>query len=204
MCTPVQVDAARRNDASGHGELEALLRRNASAVARRITIPRRWRSVLSRRDVMQEAYVDAWRTFEQYAHRDDRSFRSWLATLARNNLLDAIDMLEAQKRGAGRRAPDPPAGSDSMLALYELVGATTSTPSRLAARREWAIVAERAIRRLPAEHARAIRLHELEGVPVRDVAEALHRSEGATCMLLLRARRKLREMLGAASRFLSR
>ena len=66
-------------------------------------IPPRWQAVLSADDVMQQSYVDAFMDISGFDPRGEGSFIKWLRTLTKRNLLDAIRMLEAEKRGKRRR-----------------------------------------------------------------------------------------------------
>ncbi|HEY3242379.1 MAG TPA: sigma-70 family RNA polymerase sigma factor, partial [Phycisphaerae bacterium] len=60
-----------------------------------------------------------------------------------------------------------------------------------------------AIGKLPADYAKVVRMYDLEGRSVAEVAAAVGRSEGAVYMLRSRAHDRLRELLASASRFMS-
>jgi RNA polymerase sigma factor (sigma-70 family) len=157
--------------------LAALLERHGPQVRRRLagSVPRRWQAVLSLDDVMQEAYSDAFVDVRRFDPQTDVNFANWLTTLARRNLVDAVRMLEARKRGgAGRNAGNGWTG-DSMSELYDLLVQTTSTPSRHAARNEASAGLEHAIRQLPAIQQRVVRLYDLERRPAEDVAAQIQR-----------------------------
>ena len=62
---------------------------------------------------------------------------------------------------------------------------------------------EKAIQRLPDTYVQVITMYDLEGRPLKEVARALNRTLGATSMLRARAHRRLAELMGTASRFLS-
>jgi len=89
------------------------------------------------------------------------------------------------------------------VALYEYLGATSSTPSRVVARQEAKTILQRAIKELPPDYAEVVRLHDLEGHSGPEVAAAMDRSRGAIFMLLTRAHDRPRETLGSESRFFS-
>ena len=57
---------------------------------------------------------------------------------------------------------------------------------------------------LPPDYAAVIRLYDLEGRPIEDVARELRRTPGAVHMLRVRAHDHLRERLGAESHFFTR
>ena len=112
-------------------------------------------------------------------------------------------MLEAETRGGNRQRIEPGANDESFAALYEVLGGTSTTASRQAARKEAKAALEKAIRRLPDTYVQVITMYDLEGRPLKEVARALNRTPGATSMLRARAHRRLAELMGTASRFLS-
>ncbi len=166
-------------------------------------IPQRWQAVLSPEDVLQQTYTDAFLHIDRFVPRADGSFAAWLCTIADHNLANALEMLEAEKRGGGRRPIESRAREDSMAALYELIAATQSTPSRHAARDEARKALERAIQELPDDYRQVVQMFDLEGRTAREVAQALGRSPGAVYMIRTRAHRWLGELLGSVSKFLT-
>lgn len=185
--------------------LARLLEQDGPEVRRRLTgeIPARWQAVLSADDVMQETYIDAFLDVSHFHPRGAGSFLAWLTTLAKRNLLDALRMLEAEKRGRGARRIEARSAAQSLLALHEQLGCTRSTPSGHAARNEARACLRQAIERLPPGYRRVVEMYDLEGLPVGDVAVALQRSPGAVFMLRSRAHRCLLEAMGTASLYLS-
>jgi len=185
--------------------LSALLERYGPAVRRRFAheIPHRWQSLLSLDDLMQETYTDAFLDISEFVPVGDDSFEAWLATIARHNLLNALQMLEAEKRGGNRQRVEVRTGEDSFVALYELLGAVTTTPSREAAGMEARSAIQQVIELLPDDYRRVVRMYDLEGRPMQEVSSSLNRRPGAVFMLRARAHRAMRRLLGNASRFLS-
>lgn len=186
--------------------LSALLERTGPVVRRGVEgrIPKRWQSLLSEDDVMQQTYADAAIGLGQFVYYGEGSFRAWLASLAKYNLLDAIKMLEAEKRGGNRRRIEAASGETSYLALYEHLGATSSTPSRRAALDEAQTALEKALQQLPPAYRMVVRMYDLDGRPIEAVAAALGRSKGAVYMLRSRALERVAEIMGTASKYLSR
>lgn len=186
--------------------LSALLERHGPYVRRRVAgqIPPRWRSVLSAEDVVQETYIDAFLDIGGFTPGvDGDSFVGWLITLAKRNLVDAIRMLEAEKRG-GRRKRVKSRGTRASLAdLYEQIGHSRSTPSQQLARKEAEVLLRRAVEQLPPAYRAVIEAYDLEEQPVDDVAAQLKRSAGAVFMLRSRAHRILHKYMGTASLYLS-
>src|SRR5690606_1098205 len=111
------------------------------------------------------------------------SFPTWLARVAENNLKDAIRGLSRQKRPQPQNQITPAAHDDSMVGLFDQLGGFSSTPSRQIGRREITSLLEQAIQSLPEDYARVIRMYDLEGAPIAEVAKAMGRSPGAIHML---------------------
>ncbi len=186
--------------------LRELLEEHAPVVRRWLAgkIPHRWRSVLSVDDVMQQTFTDAFLDISRFVPVGGDSFGAWLMSLAKCNLVDALRMLEAEKRGEGRRPVTSPDGGDSCMSLYELLLATSSTPSRHAARDEALAALESALDQLPDDYRRVVQMYDLEDRPVEELARVLQRSPGAVFMIRHRALRRLRAIIGgSASNYIS-
>ena len=186
--------------------LKELIEEHAPVVRRWLAgkIPDRWRSVLSVDDVMQQTYTDAFVDIGRFVPVGEDSFGAWLMSLAKCNLVDALRMLEAEKRGEGHRRLASPDGADSCMSLYELLVATSSTPSRHAARDEALAALEFALDQLPDTYRRVVQMYDLEDRPVEEVARVLQRSSGAVFMIRHRAHRRLRTIIGgSASKYFS-
>lgn len=185
--------------------LSSLLERHGPAVWQRVVgeIPRRWQSVLTREDVIQQTCVDAILDIHQLLASTDAAFFAWLCTLARRNLVDAIRMLEAEKRGGGRRRVEPGGNSDSTATLEAMLGGTSSTASRTAARQEASAALLQAMDRLPEDYRKIVRMYDIEGLGAREIAERVGRSPGSVFMLRARAHRRLRALMGRAGSFFS-
>ena len=181
-----------------------LIERHGPSIRRRFTrkIPKRWQSVLSLDDLMQETYTDAFLHITDFEPRGESAFESWLATIARHNLINALQMLEADKRG-GQRWRAQLVDSDSFDTFYDQLVGTNNTPSRDAAKLEACSALKGAMAQLQEDHHNVVQLYDLEGRSVADVSRMIRRSNGAMFMLRARAHRALRQFMGTASDFLS-
>ena len=200
------VQALLTRAAAGDAEaLSSLLEQDGPAVRTYVAtqLPPRWQAVLSADDVMQQTYIDAFLDVSQFDPEGSGTFAAWLTTLAKRNMVDAIRMLEADKRGAGRRQVLDRTTDGSIWQLWSQLAQSRSTPSRHAARNEARQFLERAIADLPAAYRTVVEMYDLQGHPVADVAAALDRTPGAVFMLRSRAHRLLRKNMGTASLYLS-
>jgi len=198
-------DHLLKSAAEGDAEaLAVLLREHGPAVRRRLHIDPIWQAMLDPADVMQVTYLEAFLRIDQLQARSAESFVAWLTQLAQNNLRDGIRELERQKRPNPRQRTRRSGKSDSQSTLLShLCVAPSETPSRDAAQKETQQALTTALEKLPPPYAEVLRLHDLEGRPVAEVAAAMSRSPGSVCMLRLRALEQLRALLGSESRFFS-
>ena len=164
-------------------------------------IPQKWQSVLCVDDVMQQTYTDAFVDADRFSS-DGGSLTGWLLSLAKCNLIDTLRMLEADKRGGGRRRMSL-SDNESFVALWETLGGSCTTPSGHAAKNEARAALESAVEKLPESYQRVVQLYDLEGRSVDEVAEALDKNPGAVYMMRTRALRKLRTLLGNVSKYFS-
>lgn len=166
-------------------------------------IPAKWQSVLSMDDVMQQAYAEAVVSIGRFENRGEGSFAAWLTQLARCTLIDAVRMLEADKRGGDRKRIQA-SREDSCSNLFDMLCQTMGTPSRYAAKHEAARAVLHAVEQLPPPQRQVVEMYDLGGKPVSEVAAALGRSEGAVYLLRVRAHRRLAELMGAPADYLTR
>src|SRR5262249_19655539 len=184
--------------------LTALLRQYGRNVSAHIAsaIDPKWRSILDADDVMQVTYLEAFLRIHQFEFRGEGSFAGWLSRIADNNLRDSIEQLERHKR----LPPDKRvrAGDDAALLLLDELGWTTTTPSWVGVRHEVQEGVAGAVARLPEDYASVIRLYDLEGLAIDDVASRMGRSVGAVYMLRARALDRLRQLFADDRRFVSK
>lgn len=180
--------------------LERLIRTHEDELGARLgrEMPRRHAGVLSVEDVLQQTWIDASLGFETLVSRSDRAVRAWLWSIARRNLIDAIRMLDAERRGGGRRmTPLRSIGSGSLRWFAR------STPSRRPRALERNRALYDAIGELPERYRRVVEGFDLQGRAMGEIASELGTSPGAAYMMRARAHRVLRERLGRASLFFS-
>jgi RNA polymerase sigma-70 factor (ECF subfamily) len=146
-------------------------------------------------DVIQQTFLEAYRSFAQFAGQGPRELAAWLRAILDNKVAATIrDHTLLQKRNLGReQSLDDSGGEGSPLKQEVDVG--FSTPSQKAIRDEEAERLSRALNTLPADQREAVRLRHLEGWALADIAAHLGRSTAATAGLIKRGMHALRRQL---------
>jgi len=155
------------------------------------------RTKLEPEDILQEVSVEAVRSLEQMNLAERDPF-GWLCQIADRRIVDAHRRLfGAQKRAAGREVPLGPAGGDSQrLGVIDMLVASMTSASQAFSRNQREIRFYEALATLPEEHREALRLRYLEGLPSKDVAQRLGKTDGAVRVMLTRSLHKLQQVLG--------
>ena len=189
---------------SGDAEaLGALLLRVGPPIEEQIKreISAKHQSVLDAADVIQVTYQDAILRIRHFEPKGVGGFVRWLEQIAKNNLIDAIRGLESEIRPPPEKRVALSRGDDTYVPLLENLLSTGTTPSGPAKKSEAKERLEAALARLPKDYERVVRMLDLEGRPVEEVAQSLGRSKGAVHMLRARAYDRLKELLGSTSLF---
>lgn len=157
------------------------------------------RSKIEADDVLQETSADACRSLGAV----DLSARDpfgWLCQIAQRRIIDAHRKLfGAQRRAAGREVSiNKPAADDGQGGLIDLLTASMTTASQAFSRNVKEMRLQDALKDLPDDQREALQLRYGQGLPSKDIAERLGKSDGAVRVMLTRALNTLREKLGTA------
>jgi RNA polymerase sigma-70 factor, ECF subfamily len=143
-------------------------------------------------DVMQEAFIKAYRALPQF--RGDSAFYTWLYRIAINT---ARNWMASQSR----RPSSPSLHQSEDGETFDEIDNLTdnNTPESLLASREIAESVNESIQALPAELRTAIVLREIEGLSYEEIAQAMGCPIGTVRSRIFRAREaiatKLRPMI---------
>lgn len=195
-----QLQRAVAGDADA---LAALLALHGPAIALSMRIGKEWQAVLDPADVMQVTYLQAFLKIADFDVDHFHSFPAWLGRIAEHNLQDAIRGFQRQKRPPPARRVQGAGDDDSSSHLLALLGVTMTTPSKHVERSERTARLNVLLDTIPEDYAQAIRLYDLEGLPIAEVAGRMGRSPGAVHMLRARGHDSLRDLLGAQSAWFS-
>jgi RNA polymerase sigma-70 factor (ECF subfamily) len=146
-------------------------------------------------DIIQQTFLEAHRSFRQFAGRDARELTAWLQRILDHKVAGAIrDHALLQKRSVRRdRSLDDSHGG--VASLKKELDAGLSTPSQKAIRGEEEQHLMEALSALPDDQREAVRLRHLEGLALADIARHLGRSPAATAGLIKRGMQVLRRQL---------
>jgi RNA polymerase sigma-70 factor (ECF subfamily) len=145
-------------------------------------------------DLFQELAVKALRELPHTQLEGDPF--GWLCHLAEQCIVDGHRRFAAGKRAAAREVPgNLPAGEGSRD-LIALLAASMTTPTQAVVRNERERCLAEAMATLPHEHREALRLRYVDGLPTKEVAARLGKSDVAVRVLLSRLIQKLQELLG--------
>ena len=164
-------------------------------------ISRNLGSSLSRKvepqDILQEVSIDCVRALPQ-VELSERDPFGWLCQVAERRIIDAHRKhVAAQKRSADREVPLDAKGRDSgQRGLIDFLVASMTTASQAFSRDQRHIQLQVALEKLPDDHREALRLRYVVGMPTKQIAEKLGKSDGAVRVLLTRTLNRLQEILG--------
>jgi RNA polymerase sigma-70 factor (ECF subfamily) len=190
------IQRVRRHDGEALAEYLAQQRRRLL-----VHVEQRLRPGLRRKvdadDIVQETGIEAVRTLPQ-TDLGDRDPFGWLCQIAERRIIDAHRrFFEAKKRKADREVPLGAPGGDSRgPGLIDLLVASMTTPSQAISRDHRIERFRQALAALPDEPREALRLRYLEGLPSKEVARRLNKSDGAVRVMLTRTIRRLQRQLG--------
>jgi len=192
------LEAARQSKEEHLGRLLELYRNYLNLMAR-TQIDLHLQAQVNPSDLVQEAFMEAYRDFGQFQGATEREFLAWLRRILVHNLGNLVEkQVRAQKRDVRRQVSldhRVAAMEHSAARIESTLVSPWSSPSVQAQRREMATLLADQLARLPANYREAIVLRNLEGLSFEEVAQRMKRTSAATRVLWLRAIEKLRQLL---------
>jgi RNA polymerase sigma-70 factor, ECF subfamily len=143
-------------------------------------------------DVTQQAFLGALEGLGSF--RGDASFSTWLLRIATHAALKVIRKRKGLDTVSLEEATEPSEDYDS-IPHPEYIADWRQSPERLVHKNEIRRLLDEALARLDEKHRPVFLLRDVEGLSVKETAEALGLSEANTKVRLLRARLQLREEL---------
>ncbi len=149
-------------------------------------------------DIFQEVSAEALRSWPTVARQQSDCF-GWLCSLVEWRIIDAYrHFFAAQKRDAAREVSAGPTSEEqSRRAVVDLLAATMTTASQVFSRNERELRLMQALVQLTGEQREAVRLRYFEGMPSKQIAERMGKTDGSVRVLLTRSLGRLQELLAA-------
>jgi len=182
------IEAARRGDQEAWERLHQRYRPLLSFTAQ-AGMPDHLRGRFDVDDVLQSAFLAAFRALGGYDYRGEASLRAWLKEITRNELADRIRAHDASKRSAKREQ----ALKDPDVLMRG--GEEGDTPSQIVSREQRRAQVLAAMRRLEDEHQEVLWMRDFEGRTWEQIGRLSATTESG-------ARRRYRSALEALVRVL--
>jgi RNA polymerase sigma-70 factor (ECF subfamily) len=189
----------RQARAGDHGALGRLLAlyHNYLGLLARVQLHRRLQGKVETADLVQEAYLEAYRDFGQFRGATEAELIGWLRQILVRNLANTVrHFLGTQGRDVRLERELAAELDRSSAALDRALLAAGSSPSGQAARREQAVLLADALARLSDSHRTVLVLRHLEELSFPEVARSMGRSIDGVKKLWARALAQLRLLLG--------
>lgn len=146
-------------------------------------------------DVTQQTFLSALEGIDRF--REEASFATWLRRIATHAALKVLRKRRGLEMVSLDAAAEPSPDADH-IPHPEFIADWRESPEELAQRNETRRLLEEALDQLDDKHRVVFLLRDVEGLSVRETAEALGLTEANVKVRLLRARLQLRERLTRA------
>ena len=143
-------------------------------------------------DVTQQTFLSAVENLAGF--RGDASFSTWLRRIATHAALKILRKRKGLDTVSLEEATEP-GGDSEAIPHPEYIADWRQSPEKLVPRNEIRRLLDEALAQLDEKHRLVFLLRDVEGLSVRETAEALGLSEANTKVRLLRARLQLRDRL---------
>jgi RNA polymerase sigma-70 factor, ECF subfamily len=143
-------------------------------------------------DVTQQAFLSALEHLSGF--RGEASFATWLLRIAMHAALKVIRKRKGLDTVSLEQATEP-ADDSEVIPHPEYIADWRQSPERLVHNNEVRRLLDDALDQLDEKHRAVFLLRDVEGLSVKETADALGLSEANTKVRLLRARLQLREQL---------
>jgi RNA polymerase sigma-70 factor (ECF subfamily) len=146
-------------------------------------------------DVYQETAVAALQAWPN-ADLGDREPFGWLCQIAEQRIVDLSRRFAARKRAVDREVPLNARAAGASREFLDLLAASLTSASSAVGRDERAARLNDAIAQLPKESQDVLHWRYVQGLPTKEIAAKIGKSDGAVRVLLTRTLHKLQTILG--------
>jgi RNA polymerase sigma-70 factor (ECF subfamily) len=189
------LDQARVGDEAALGRLLEGYRRYLTLLAR-YQLSRRLQAKLDASDLVQDAFLGAYRDFRQFRGENEKALTAWLRQILANVLANAVRHYEGtQQRDVRLEKRLEDQLDQSSVAMAQALMAAYISPSQQATRRELGVVLNEAVESLPEAERELLLLHYFDGLTFALAAERMGRTLTAVKKLWPRALVHLRQAI---------
>ena len=186
-----------------HGEVGPLLEQYKGylLILARVELGRQIQRKLDPADLVQETFLDACRNFALFRGSTEAALLVWLRQILAGKTANALrHYLGTQARDTRREFEQDLTRSFDRSAqrLRQLATASEASPSRIAMRREQAVIVANALQGLPAHYREVLLLRHWDELTFPSIAQRMGRSVPSVEKLWVRALTKLRHTMGTA------
>jgi RNA polymerase sigma-70 factor (ECF subfamily) len=186
---------ARAGDAEARGRLVEAYRSYLTLLAR-VQLGRRLQGKVDPSDLVQEAFLEAHRDFQQFRGQTEAELLAWLRRVLATSIADQVRRHRRTQRRDLRLEEQLAAALDrSSQALERGLAAPDSSPSARAERREDARRLAEALERLPADYRDVLLLRHFQGLTFPEIARRLDKTLDGVKNVWLRGLSRLRRTL---------
>ncbi len=195
---PQLVDRLSRRDPAALADYLSAVRKPLSSFIER-KLGAGLRRKVEADDIFQEVSVEAVRALAD-AELADRDPFHWLCQIAEHRIIDAHRrFFGAAKRDAGREVPlGSPSGDSQHAAIIDMLVVSMTTPTQALSRNQRELRLFEALAQLPSDQREALRMRYVEGMPSKEIAARLGKSDGAVRVMLTRSLGQLQRLLEKA------
>lgn len=153
-------------------------------------------------DILQEVSISAMGSLGE-VDLGERDPFSWLCQISERRIIDAHrKYIGAQKRSAEKeRALETKGNDGEQGGFIELLASSLTTPSRAFSRNQKELKLLVALESLAPEAREALKMRYVDGLPSKEIAAKLGKTDGATRVLLTRSLARLQEILSTDTEF---
>ena len=117
--------------------------------------------------------------------------------MAQRRIIDAHRFFfDAQKRDASRETGLGGGDLTGQAGWVNMLAASITSPSAAFSRDQKEFRLQEAIAQLPEDHREVIRLRYVEGLPTKQIADQIGKTDGSVRVILTRTLKKLEDLLG--------
>lgn len=146
-------------------------------------------------DLFQEVSTDCFRALSDVEFGDRDPF-GWLCQMAQRKIIDSHRFFfDAQKRDASQEI-GLAAGKTGQAGLVNLLAASITSPSAAFSRNQKEFRIQAAMEQLSGDHREVIRMRYVEGLPTKEIARRLGKTDGSIRVTITRTLKKLQDFVG--------